>query len=225
MIDRPDNRFVDFKSQLGGKTNRAQHPHRILAHTLLGITDQYDTLPPDVLEPTRVIPNAEISNVVVQCVAGEIAPPDILVNGTVDVVSQDTPLVIAVMIVVLTDGGSPECRNFDDLAPEAHMRQAKTTANQSTITKQRLDFLWRCVRGDVEVLRMQLEHCIAHSAANQEGLIARLVQSVQNLECAFGKLGPSDVVIRPGDYSWFFRPVLRVLLQQLIRLRVIVGAV
>jgi hypothetical protein len=32
-------------------------------------------------------------------------------------------------------------------------------------------------------------------------------------------------VIRPGDYSWFFRPVLRVLLQLLIRLKVMVGAV
>jgi hypothetical protein len=32
-------------------------------------------------------------------------------------------------------------------------------------------------------------------------------------------------VVRSGDYSWFLRPVLRVLLQQLIRLEVIIGAV
>jgi hypothetical protein len=157
--------------------------------------------------------------------AREITPPDILVNGTIDVIPQDAPFVIAVMIVVFTDGGSPERRNFDNLAPVAHMRQAKTTANQAAVSKQRLYFLRRRVRGDIEVLRMQFEHGIAHAAADEESLIARLVQSVQNLECAFGKLGPSDVVIRPGDYSWFFRPVLRVLLQQLIRLRVIVGAV
>src|SRR5210317_1655962 len=107
MIDRPDDRLVDFKTQLGGKADRAQHTYRILSHAHLGIADQYDAFPHDVLEPARVIPNAEIGNVVIQRIAREITPPDILVNGTIDVIPQDAPFVIAVMIVVFTDGGSP----------------------------------------------------------------------------------------------------------------------
>jgi len=126
---------------------------------------------------------------------------------------------------MLADRSSPKCRDLDDLATVAHMRKAEAPTNQAAVTEQRLDLFRRRARCDIEVLGVQLEHGIAHTAANEEGLVARLVQSVQNLECALGKLGPGDVVIRSGDYSWFYGPVLRVLLQQLIRLEIILGAV
>ena len=63
------------------------------------------------------------------------------------------------------------------------------------------------------------------AAADEEGLVAGLVQPVQDLEGALRKLGPRDVVFGPRDYCWLSGPGGRVLRQGLIRLEVIVGAV
>ncbi len=115
------------------------------------------------------------------------------------------------MIIVLMDGCGAKRGNLDDFRTEAHVREAKSPADQPAVAKQRLDLLRRRVGRNIEVLGVQFEHGVAHAAAHEEGLVARLVQSVQNLECAVGKLSPRDVVIRPRDYSWFFGPVLRVL--------------
>ena len=91
------------------------------------------------------------------------------------------------------------------------MGQTETATDQPAIAEQCLDLIGRRIGRDVEILGMQLEHRVTHAAANEEGLVACLVQSVQNLECALGEFGARDVVLRPRDYSWFSGPVLRVL--------------
>ncbi len=73
-------------------------------------------------------------------------------------------------------------RHFDDVPPEAHVRKTKSPADQARIAKQPPDFLRMRVRRDIEVFRVQPEQQITDSAANQKGLVAGLMQTVQNLE-------------------------------------------
>ena len=52
------------------------------------------------------------------------------------------------------------------------------------------------VRRDVEILRMQAEQQVAHRAADQEGLEARILEPVEDLQCVRGDIGARDGV--PG---------------------------
>ena len=225
VIDGPDNRLIDLEAELGRETDCAQHAYRVFPHAYFRITYEDDALVVNILETAGVIPDTEIGNVVVEGITGEVAPPRILIDGAVDVVAQNTTLLVTMVVVVFTERTCPESRDLDDLATEADMRQAKPPADQPAIAEQPLNLVRRCIGRDIKILGMQLEHRVTHTASNEEGLVTRLVQSVQNLECALGKLGPRNVVLRPRDYSWFSGPVLRVLLQQFIRLKSNTGAV
>ena len=87
------------------------------------------------LEAAGVVPDAEIRDVVVQRIAGEIAAPDVLVNGAIDVIAQDAALVVAVMIVVIVNCRSTKSGHLDDLASEAHVCEAEAAADQTTIAE------------------------------------------------------------------------------------------
>ena len=178
VVDRLDNRLVDFEIEFRRKANAAQHAHRIFAHAHLRIADQDNTPVPDIIEPTRVVPDAEIGNVVVQRVAGEIPAPDIFVNGAVDVVAQDSSLIVTVVIVVFADRRSAKCCNLDNLASEAHVRESEAAPDKPAIAEQCLDLFGCGVGCDIKVLGMKLQHRIAHTTTNQESLVARLVESV-----------------------------------------------
>ena len=85
---------------------------------------------------------------------------------------------IAVVIIIGMIRSRPKSRNLDDFAAETYVREPETAPDQTAITKQSAHLFRRRIRRNVKVLRMQFQHCIAHAATHQEGLIARFVQPV-----------------------------------------------
>ena len=79
------------KPELRLEARGAQHAHRILAIARLRIADQPQRARGDVCRTAHVVPDREIGDVVVERVGGEVAAPDVLVDGAVDVVAQDAP--------------------------------------------------------------------------------------------------------------------------------------
>ena len=55
------------------------------------------------------------------------------------------------------------------------------------------------VGGDVEVLRVSTQQQVAHAAAHEKGLVAGILQAVQDFQCVLGDVGPGNIVIGPGD--------------------------
>ena len=170
--------LFDGEIEFRGKAHGAQHAYRVLTQTLVRIADQDQAALIDVAHAVDVVPDAEVGNVVIERIAGEVAAPDVLFDGAVDVVAQDTAFVVVRNVVVLVNGGGPKGRYFDDLAAESHMCEPEPPADEPAIAEQSPHLVRRRVGRNVEVLRVQAEQCIPHTAADQEGLVTGLVQSV-----------------------------------------------
>ena len=136
----------------------------------------------DVLDAADVVPDAEVGDVVVERVAREIATPHVLIDAAVDVVANNAALRVVGRVVVLVIGRSAERGDLYDLSrPKRTWASRKRRPIRSTVAEQRTDLLGRRVGRHVEVLGMQADQGIAHAAAHQEGLVARLVQPIQHL--------------------------------------------
>ena len=79
----------ELEIELGRKPHDAQHPHRVFPIARSRIADQAQRPAVDVLETRRVVPDAEVGDVVVEGVDREVATPDVLVDRPVDVVAKD----------------------------------------------------------------------------------------------------------------------------------------
>jgi len=174
MIDRANDRFVDFESEFRGKTHGAQHAYRVLAHPNFRVADQHNPFLADVFETARVIPDAEVRDVVVKRITGEVPAPDILVDRPVNVVTQDPPGVIVLDVAVFLSAfrGRAKRRDFNDLFTETDVREPESASDQAAIAEQRPNLFRMGVRGDIEILRVQAEQRISHAASDQERLIA-----------------------------------------------------
>ena len=74
----------------------------------------------------------------------------------------------------------------------AAQRTAEAAADQSTVGEELLDLLRRGIGGDVEVFGRPAKQQIAHTAADQIGLVAGLVQAIEHLQGVVTDLATRD---------------------------------
>ena len=207
----------EFEAQLGGEPDRAQHAHRVFAKTCLGITDDAQDAGLEIGHSADIINDAEIADVVVQRVDGEIAPHGIFFLGAEHVVIRCFRLRLrrgvffrfAVLHLfhrkrLLGDvtGDGAEGRDLDDLPPEAHVHQAEAPADHARVMEQLADLLGPRVGYDVEILWLAPQHEVAHAPAHQQAGVAGLFQAVQDLEGVFADLRARDNVLRARNDDW-----------------------
>ncbi len=113
---------IDRETELGRESNGAQHPHRVLAQSPVGIADENQLAAFDVRDTAHVVPDTEVTDVVVERIAGEVTAPDVLIDAAVDIVANDPSLLVMLDIIALIDGSGPEGGDLDDLAAKANMR-------------------------------------------------------------------------------------------------------
>ena len=136
---------LDGEIQLCREPHRAQHAHRIFAVARLGIADELQAARSYIAHPVDKVPDRKVVDVVVDPVRRKVAPPHILFDGPVDVVSQDAPggvegavrgivrggrcrsrrgLLVPVVlgILALRRSSSAKGSHFDDFLTEVHMR-------------------------------------------------------------------------------------------------------
>mgnify|MGYP000884841574 CR=1 FL=1 len=112
-------------------------------------------------------------------VGGEIAAHGVLFEGAVDVVAhQAAVLHLPIARTVIVTGAKR--RHFDDLGAEDDVRQAEAPPDQAAVAEELLDLFGRGAGGDVEILGLASEQQVAHRAAHQIRLEARLVEPIQH---------------------------------------------
>ena len=188
----------DTKTQLGGKPDRPQHAHRVLAITRDGIADQTQQARVDVLNAIDMIDHREIGDVVVECVDGEVTAKGVFFQAAVDIVADNAPFRIHMALPAarfILRVQCAESRHFNDLPAEHHMRETEAAADQPAITEQATYILRARIGGNIEILRLAPEQQIAHTTANQMGLIARILQAVQHLQRIGADIAPGNRVL------------------------------
>jgi hypothetical protein len=138
--------------------------------------------------------------------AREVAAPHILFDGAVEVVTQDAPVLVDRAMLGLVDAvvfvhlgvRRAEGGHLDDLVAETHVRQMEPTADQAAVAEGLADFVRVRIGRDVEVLGLDVEQQVAHGAADQETLVARILEPVQHLEGRGRDVGARDVVRGAG---------------------------
>src|SRR6185312_10821717 len=86
------------------EARRTQHSHRILTKARLRIANQPQSSGSNIFHTAYVVPDGEVGDVVVEAIGGEIAAPDVLVDGPVDVVAQDPAGRIEHALRTIVDG-------------------------------------------------------------------------------------------------------------------------
>ena len=100
-----------------------------------------------------------------------------------------------------------ERRHLEDVGADVDMHEAEAAADDVRAPEQRLHLLGRRIGGDVEVLRRQAEHEIAHRAADDERPEARLVQLLDDgAGAACDLLAPDGMIARRVDARFACRP-------------------
>ena len=129
------NAFVDRKTELSGEPNCSKHTHWIFAQALRRVTNHHKSFMLYVLKTTRVVPNTEIGDVVIQRVTGEIPPPNIFFNHAVDVVTNNAAFHIVGGVVIFMIRRRTKGCYFNYFTAESNMRQSKAAADQAAVAK------------------------------------------------------------------------------------------
>ena len=79
-----------------------------------------------------------------------------------------------------------------------HVNNAKASANDEGAAKQAFDLLRRGIGGHVEVFRAQTHQQVAHGAANDKGLVARVLEHMHHIHGAFVDQLDVDAVVFQG---------------------------
>jgi len=99
--------------------------------------------------------------------------------------------------------------DFDDLAPEEHVRQPKAPADEPAIAKRAFDLFRQSARGDVEIFRRDADQEVADTSAHQKGFVACLAKAVEHTQRIGRDRGTRYGMFGTGDDACF-RPTGRI---------------
>ncbi len=99
-----------------------------------GVADQSQLTVFDVLHAADIVEHGVVMDVVVKRVGGEIAANRIFLDFTESIVAQDAPVIIGLVfrgVFVV----APKRGDFDNIATEADVHQAKATPDDAAVFK------------------------------------------------------------------------------------------
>jgi hypothetical protein len=208
---------LDLVAHLGGEAQHADDAHRVFAVARLGVADHAQQPGLGVGHAAVVVDHDLRARVVVHRVDGEVAPRGVLDLRAPHVVAQHAAagvhrVALAVelaargLLVALDRGRLDRVvhvgaeRGHLDLvllavAAVDHVHQAEAPAHDEGAPELRLHLLGRGVGGHVEVLRAQAHQQVAHGAADDVGLVARVLQRLDDAHRGFGHQLRIDLVL------------------------------
>ena len=158
---------------LAAELEGAEHAYRVLSETDQRVADHLQAMGLKVGQPTDIIDDREIGDIVEERVDGEIPSSGVFLERG----EADAMRMARVPIVRFTAKG----RHLDQSATLAHVGQAKPPADKATAREHVLDLLRRGGRGHIEVLRRLAQQQVAYAAANDEGLEACILQIADDI--------------------------------------------
>ena len=144
----------------------------------------------EILDPAGIVDDREIRDVVVQRIDSEVPPQRVLLDGAVDVVTQQHAFVGLVVIGNLGILSGTEGRDLDDLAAELHVRKTEAATDKPAIAERLAHLLRAGVGSDVKVFRFATQQQIAYATAYQVCLVAGCLEAIENLQRIGRDVGP-----------------------------------
>ena len=131
-----------------------------------------------------VVLNGKVADVVIERVDGDVAPHCVLILGAEHVVGQQPAGRVHVVVGFAVFFAGVRCgaegRDFDNVLPVTHVRQAKAPADQTRVAKQLPDLLRARVGDNVEILGLASQHEVAHATTHEKTRVASVLQAIQN---------------------------------------------
>lgn len=179
--------FFDAEIQFGREAHGTQHAHRVFLVALFRVADQADQTIADVMYAVGVIQNTLADRVVIQRIDREVATLSVFFKRAVNVVTQDASAfiargLIAVLFFIILWMIGAERRHFDDFTTEVDMHQLEPAADDPRIAELGTHLFRRGTGGDVKILGRDIEHHVAYAATDQIGLIACILQTLDNID-------------------------------------------
>ena len=200
FADRLAGRRVDLQAELGGETHGAQHAHRVFAVAGARLADHAQGLLLEVADAVVVVDDRLGRRVVIQRIGGEVAA-----RGVLGLVAEDVVVQHAAVLVLLGVGveGAAEGGDLDGLVPHHHMHDLEAAADDARAAEDVAHLFRRGVGGDVEILGFGADQQVAHGAADDEGLVALLLQTFADAPAAAADAVAGDAVGGNGNDSRF----------------------
>ncbi len=181
VTDRLAGRGVDCQPELGGQAYRPQHAHRVFTVARARIADHAQGFLLDVGHAVVVIDNGLGAGVVVKGVDGEVAPRRILFLIAVHVVAQHAAVLVGVCRLGVMAGA--EGGDLDRLRAAHHMHDLEAATDDARAAERGTYLFGRGAGGDVVVLGGMTDEQVTHGTADDEGLVAILLQDDAHLAC------------------------------------------
>ena len=99
-----------------------------------------------------------------------------------------------------------EGSDLNNFRPEHDVREAETAPDQTAVAEQLTHLIRRGVGRDVKIFWLFAKQQVADAAADQPGLVARLVEAVHDLEGVFTDIFAGNSMLLTRDHRhrrWF----------------------
>ncbi len=198
-LDGAAGRRIQFQPELRREARRAQHPHRILAITLLRIADDAQTLALEIAPAATVVDDLLRAWIVEQRVDGEVTPQCVLFLRSPHVVAQQAAVSVLRRRIARLPGGAAKGRHLDRLGAAQTVDDLKTAADDARAAECGAHLLRSRIGRHVEILGAAPEQKIAHCTADDERLETPLLQRGRDLARAIADAAAGDPVRLEGD--------------------------
>ena len=153
----------------------------------------------------NIIYDAEVSDVVIESINGEISAKGILGRRAKGIVALDQEAV-ALLCCLLLFSLFAEGRDLDDLATLEHdVGDTETAAYESAVAENLLESPGFSISGNVEVVDLPPQQKITNPSAAKIGKVSSPVKAIQNLEDLRTHLFSGERVLIAMNNSWLHR--------------------
>ena len=198
LADWPARVFVDGKIELGREAHGAQHAHRVFAVARGRMADHAQRFSFDVGHSVVIVDHGFRHRVVIQRVDREIAPRGVFLLRAEDVVAQDAPLLVGLCALAVV---AAESGDLDGFRTHSHVHDLETPADEARAPETPSHLLGRGIGGDVEILGGDADQEVAHGAADDESLVALVLECFDDAPAAIADRLAADAVPGMGNHG------------------------
>jgi hypothetical protein len=169
--------FLNPKAGSGCMADDPDHPYWVLDEFLFGIADAPDNSLPEVFQPSHVINQGKIGNIIKDAVDGDVPPEGVFSGGSEGVVGVGVGLRLPfIKFRMPTEGGDL------DVFPsgEINVGQAEAAADEAGIAEEVPYLPGMRIRGHIEIFGSLSQEKIADASPHQVGGKTMVVEAVKN---------------------------------------------
>ncbi len=171
--------FLDAKPRPGRVADDPDHPDRVLDEFFLRVPDAADDPLAKVFQPSHVIHQGEIGDIVEDAIDGDIPAESVLDGGSEGIVRMRRNF-LAGLVEFRTP---PEGGHLDILSPgEVDVGQAEAVSDESGIAEEVPDLTRVGIGGDVEIFGGLAQKQIADAPTHQVCRETMMVEPVKDLQ-------------------------------------------